>query len=74
MYFIKLILLCTREVLPRYQLLERALSPLLNIMVVMRNESVFNITLRSVSYRYSYPLERSRSTDLETSRFFYEQF
>ena len=35
---------------------------------------IFNITLRSVSYRYSYPLERSRSTDLETSRLFYERF
>ena len=34
---------------------------------------IFNITLRSVSYRYSYPLERSRSTDLETSRFLFKQ-
>lgn len=42
-------------------------------MAVIRKR-IFNITLRSVSYRYSYPLERSRSTDLETSRFFYEQF
>ena len=43
-------------------------------MAVIRSTPVFNITLRSVSYRYSYPLERSRSTDLETSRLFYEQF
>lgn len=42
-------------------------------MAVIRNKNVFNITLRSVSYRYSYPLERSRSTDLETSRFLFKQ-
>ena len=44
-----------------------------NIIYIIRNLSVFNITLRSVSYRYSYPLERSRSTDLETSRFLFKQ-